>query len=609
MQSSPKQEKRIARLKTPNSGDELVLLKMDGSEGLSELFEYRVDALSPNKNIDFTNSIGRLCTIEVGSYGGATRYFNGVLVEAQWTGMSQSLYAYHLVLRPWLWLLSRRSNCRIFNRKTVVAILREVLDEGGLGRYDIKANESEYPEIEYCVQYRESDLDFVSRLMEEFGLYTFYAHSDGQHLLVVADSKSCHQKVDLPAGKLPYVELAGQNRRISEHVYQWTAERRFRTGKFTLNDFDYMKPTADLNSESQGSESYKDAKLEAYDYPGRFTERDRGKTLSRIRLEAEQALDYRKHAQGDAISLYPGALVALDKHPTDDGEYLVVRAVHSIVSEAYATGAGSEVDEIYRGHYELLKSSRPFRAPLATLKPMIRGPQTAIVVTRESAKGEEIDVDEEGRIFVQFHWNRDKKRISRPVRVAQMWSGKAWGWQFIPRVGHEVVVEFLEGDPDQPIVVGAVYNKEYKYPYSLPQNKTMSGVKSDSSKGHNGYNEFVFEDKKNEEKVRFRAEKDHDSVVRHAETRIIGETFETAAGSPSRATTLKNGDESLKIESGNWNGEVAEKIHFKAGSEIVLEVGASKITMTVSTLKIESGQIKIEAVSEIEQTAPLIKIN
>lgn len=189
-----------------------------------------------------------------------------------------------------------------------------------------------------------------------------------------------------------------------------------------------------------------------------------------------------------------------------------------------------------------------------------------------------------------------------------MWSGKSWGTQFIPRVGQEVVIEFLEGDPDQPLVVGTVYNKDFRYPYALPDNKTISGIKSDSTKGHSGYNEFVFEDKKSGETIRMRAEKDHDTVVRHAETRVIGETFETPVGSPARSTKIKNGDDQLKIDSGDWNATVGSKISFTATQEIVFKVGSSKITMTTSSIKIESGDIKIDGMF-ITQKASIIKIN
>lgn len=603
------QKDRVAELVTPLGRDTLVLTKFEGSEGLSELFEYKIDAISHVEDLDFDALIGKNCHVRFRSYDGIDRVFNGVLVDAEWSGVRQAANAYQLVLRPWLWLLRRTATCRIFKDKNVFDIIEEVFQDGGFKDFEIKASRGDYEKIEYCVQYRETDLSFVSRMLEEWGIYTFFEHDPQRHRLILADARSCHEPIKAGGGTLPFVELAGTDRRDREHLSAWRAERRLRTGKFCSNDFDYMKPTADLKAEHQANAGYEKGNLESYDYPGRYTERDLGRRRTKVRLEAEQALDQRKYASGDAASLFPGALVTLRQHPTDDGQYLVVRARHVLAPETYRTGSGAGSGELYSGRYELQPVERPYRAPLVTARPLVHGPQTALVVTRKGKESEEIDVDEEGRIFVQFHWNRDKDRISRPVRVAQQWSGKSWGWQVIPRVGQEVVVEFLEGDPDQPLVVGTVYNKDYPYPFKLPDKKTLSGVKSDSTKGHGGYNEFVFDDEKSSEKIAVRAEKDLETVVRHAETREIGVTFETPQGKPSRSTVLKNGDEKLKVETGDWNVDIAEKIHIKAGTQIVIEVGASRITMDPASIKIEAGEIKVKGTALIEQQAPLIKLN
>jgi len=602
------QKERTAELVTPLGRNVLVLTRFDGSEGLSEHFEYHVEAVSKRQDIDFDKLIGKNCHVKLKSYGNATRYFNGVLVEADWSGVQHNLNAYRLVLRPWFWLLGRKATCRIFKEKSVFDIVEEVFQDGGFKDFQIKASRSDYEKIEYCVQYRESDLAFVSRLLEEWGVYTHFEHDAQRHQLMLCDSRSCHKPVKAGGGIVPFLPLSGSDRHDREHVSSWRGERRFRTGKFATNDFDYMKPTANLQAEQKGSALYEKGTLESYDYPGRYTERDLGQRRTKVRLEAEQADDKRKHASGDAASLFPGALATLQNHPSDNGEYLVVRATHRIEAETYRS-SGNGGGEVYSGTYEFQPVDRPFRAPIVTPRPLVHGPQTALVVTRKGRESEEIDVDEEGRIFVQFHWNRDRDRISRPVRVAQQWSGKSWGWQVIPRVGQEVVVEFLEGDPDQPLVVGTVYNKDYPYPFKLPDEKTISGVKTDSTKGHGGYNKLTFDDKKSSETIALRAEKDLEAVVQHAETREIGVTFETPQGKPSRSTTLKNGDEKLKVESGDWNVDIAEKIHIKAGTQIVIEVGASKITMSPSSIKIEAGEIKVQGTALIEQQAPLIKIN
>ncbi|PIU04183.1 MAG: type VI secretion system tip protein VgrG [Methylobacterium sp. CG08_land_8_20_14_0_20_71_15] len=602
------QGSRVAELVTSAGKDKFVLLRFEGEEGLSRLFEYRIEALCRDRNFDFDALLGKKAHVRFRSYEGVDRYFSGLVVDTEWTGVRQAANAYRLTLRPWLWLLGRRSDCRIFKDKNVLDIIEDVFRKAGFSDYEIRAARGEYDKIEYCVQYRETDLGFVSRLMEEWGVYTFFEHSEGGHKLVLADSRSCHRPVKAGGGAIPFIALGGQDRREREHVSTWRSERRFRSGRFTSLDYDYMKPTADLKADAQGAERYEKASLERYDYPGRYTENDLGRKRVKVRLEAEQALDHRRSASGDAASLYPGGLVTMRQHPTDDGQYLVVSARHTIQAEAYRSGEAAE-GELYSGVYEIQPVDRPFRAPPVTPRPLVQGPQTAVVTTRKGRESEEIDVDEEGRIFVQFHWNRDRDKISRPVRVAQMWSGKSWGFQVIPRVGQEVVVQFLEGDPDQPLVVGTVYNKDYPYPYKLPDEKTVSGMKSDSTKGHGGFNQLTFDDKKSSEKVVFRAEKDLESVVRNSETREVGVAFDTPSGKPSRSTTLKNGDEKLKVESGNWKAEVAQEVHIKAGTRLVLEVGASKITMDPASITIEAGKITLQGTALIEEKAPLITLN
>jgi type VI secretion system secreted protein VgrG len=555
------------------------------------LFEFRVDALSKDENIDFNKVIGRNCSVKFKSYKGAERIFNGILVAAQWTGVKDVHYAYRLVFKPWLWLLSHTSDSKIHVKKTAPDIIKQVFSDAEFRDFRESLTAS-YPTIEYCVQYRESDLDFVCRLMEEFGIYYYFEHTSDKHTLVLADSKSSHKAIP-GSTTVPYIDLEGRDRRDCEHLYHWTRERTFQAGKVTLKDYDQLRPSAEMTSEAQASEGYNKANLEVYDYPGKYprggpTERKKtsdGDKFAKIRLEAAQARDHRRYATGDAISLYPGGLIKLDKHPaaSENVQYLVIRASHSFGTEAYRSGFGS--NEVYTGRYEFLGSDRPFRAPLITPKPIIHGPQTAKVVGQQ---GEEIDVDEHGRITVQFHWDRDKKP-SRRVRVAQVWSGKTWGGQHIPRIGQEVVVAFIEGDPDRPLVVGTVYNDEYRFPYKLPDNKTQSGLKSDSTKGGGGYNEIKYEDKKGSEKIEVHAQKDLDTVVENNETRKIGE------------------DQTI---------DVGETISVTAGKRIVLRVGQSTITVTETQVEVKSPRVKVNSMeTEVKGSATitlqggLVKIN
>ncbi len=395
-QTGSSQRGRVAELVTPAGHDKFVLVHFEAYEALSALFEFSVDALCDDQNYDFDALLGKNAYVRYQSYEGVERYYHGIVVAAQWTGVSQDAHAYRLTLRPWMWLLGRRADCRIFKDKTVVEIVEQVFKDAGFSDFEMKVSRSDYAKIEYCVQYRESDLDFVNRLLEEWGIYTFHEHSASKHQLVLADSRSAHRPVRAGGGTIPFIALAGQDRREREHLSAWRSDRGVRTGTFATNDFDYMKPAANLRADASGSERYEKARFEAYDYPGRYVERDLGGKRAKVRLEAEQAQDHRRHAAGDAASLHPGCLVTLQRHPSDDGQYLVVAARHVIRPEAYRSGAGAHAGELYSGSYELQPVDRPYRAPPVTPRPRVHGPQTAIVTTRKGKESEEIDVDEEG---------------------------------------------------------------------------------------------------------------------------------------------------------------------------------------------------------------------
>jgi type VI secretion system secreted protein VgrG len=621
------QSERVAEFKTPLGKDVLVLINIEGIELLGDLFEFKIEVLSEQENIDFDKALGQGCTLKLKAYKGKERIYHGILTQAQWVGKIEDFYHYRLILRPWLWMLGHRADCRIFLDKDVKDVIKEVFTKAGFNDFEFRTN-GDYEKIPYCVQYRETDLAFVSRLMEQYGIYYFFEHSDGKHSLTLADSRSSHKAIaDLP--KVPFIPLSESELRPEQHLYSWVSERRFRTGKVQFNDYDYLKPKKNLLAPSEASEKYTHAKLEVYDFPGKYDEEDKGKKLSRFRLEAEQAADHRRIIEGDAASLHPGGLVTVEKHPTaaENKEYLIVRADHRFSSHHYRTvkadaaaSSGSEDDEkdqIYHGYYEFQPSDRPFRMLPLTPKPRIHGIQTAKVVGKKGEENEEISTDEHGRIWVQFFWDRDPK-LTCPIRVAQVWASKKWGGIFIPRVGMEVVVEFLEGDPDRPLVIGAVYNGDNKVPYDLPDNKTVAGWKSDSSKGGNGYNEFIFEDKKSSENIRMHAEKDHNVTVRNAETWTIGEAFMPPKGSPSRTATLKNGDDQLNIEMGDRN------VAIPMGSQsttamlsITHTVGMTTVTLTPATMTVESPVVEhtaetvinYTAGATINLTAPIINLN
>jgi len=439
------------------------------------------------------------------------------------------------------------------------------------------------------VQYRESHAAFVMRLMEHHGLYYFFEHSTAKHELVIADAKASHKPVPNLA-RMRYIALTEDGRRAEQHVSDWTPTRRFRTGKVVLKDYNFKTPNAPLKVEHTQPGTYEKGSLEVFDYPGTHEEDPPGEKFAKARVQALQATDERRETAGDAASLLPGGLVTVFDHPvgSENGEYIVVRAVHAFGGESYTSGRGAAREAIYSGFYELQPSSRPYKAPVVTPKPLIHGIQTAKVVgDNGGALG--IDVDEHGRILVHFHWERTSMK-SRRVRVGQVWADKQWGGIYTPRIGQEVIVTFLEGDPDQPLVIGAVYNEDNKHPYKMPGEKTWSGVKSKTVKFSKGYNEFVFDDGESGPLLRMYADKDQEMGVGNDEKRTIERDQKTKIGR-------------------NQDVDIGNTLTVTAGQKIVLKVGASTITMDPTSIKIESLNITVKGNAKLDATAPLTTVN
>jgi type VI secretion system secreted protein VgrG len=580
MPSSYTQDQRIARLTTPLGKDRLALISFEAVETISRPFEYRIEAINTDRQIlTFDDAVGKHCTVRLLSIDGTERFFDGMLAQARWLETRREGNIYELTLRPWLWLLSKRVNSLIFHDKTAPQIISEVFGEhGGLANFQQSLSKP-YPVREYCAQYRESDMDFVSRLMEEEGIFYFFRHSEGAHKLVMGDGATACQPV--PRGTRPFVATGQADRRETEHFSLWRPQRRFTTGKVAMTDYDFKRPSANLKAEKEGEARYENGKLESFEFPGRYVEQSDGAGYARARLESLRAEDERVQAEGDCVSLHPGALVTLGGHPdgAQNEQYMVLSASHTFEGESYSSGVGDASG--YGGAYELMKSDKPY-APLAlTPRPFIRGPQTAQVV------GEgEIDCDKYGRVLLRFHWDR-KSDKSRRVRVAQVFAGQNWGAIFTPRVGMEALVDFLEGDPDQPIVVGTVYNGDNMPPFDLPGKKNVSGWKSNSTTGGGGYNEFVMDDSKDSELVRFHGQKDLDSTIENDETRLV-----------------KN-DRTTKIEN-NDTLDVGNEILIKAGNKITITVGNSSITMDPMSIKIESPSVEVTTSLEFKSNSKLL---
>ncbi len=559
MAASIRQQNRSAILRVPGEEDELVLARFDGSEGVNTLFEFRVEALSEKGDINFDSKIGKNVSVLFKSASDEKRVFDGILTETQWLGARGDFFAYRLVLRPWFWILSQRSDCFIFHEKTVTDIVGEVFHRHSFAVFDDRTI-GEYKPIEYCVQYRETDMAFVCRLLEQYGINYFFAHTEGEHKLVLCDDNDHFDAA--PGGSRAYVPLAIRNRKDEELLTHWIPERRFTSGRLAYRDYNFKKPTARMDAEATGTASYEHAGQELYNYPGKYEERDDGDNLAKLHLEEEEGQDKRCLGSGNCVSLYPGTLMTLTEHPFDyNKEYVVLAAQHSFTSQQYRSGDGSGGGEgDYDGQFEFGESSIPLRPGFVTRKPLMHGPQTAVVVGQD---GEEIDCDKYGRILVRFFWDRKKDQSMR-CRISQNWASRQWGGMIIPRIGMEVVVEFLEGDPDRPLVTGCVYNGDNMPPYELPAYKTRSTFKSHSHKS-DGYNEIRFEDEKGQEEVWFHAQRYHNGVVGSDETWSVGGNRHKTVGASQSETIGAHKD----INVGANHREAI-------GSNMSLAVGASR---------------------------------
>jgi len=626
-----KQDDRTGILTTPLGDDVLALSQLNAVEALSELFEFHIQAVSLQANLDFNSALGLGCTVELMTGDNLKRYFNGIMTEARWTSVHQDLYVYDLVLRPWLWLLTRTSDCRIFTQMTPIGIIKKVFSHRGFSAVEDKTTGSP-PTLEYCVQYRETDFNFVCRLMEQYGVYYFFEHSDGKHTLVLADAKSSHKPAP-GLSSVAYNPVDNAGRREMQYLETWSLGRRAQSGAYTLEDYGYKKPSANLLAEAQNPGGYAHDSMEIFDYTYSYVDTEGnnlvdqgvGQKFAKYRVEAFQSLDKRRSSTGGAPSLFPGALVTLERHPDSDEnkEYLVTHCTHNFETQSYRSGGGGGLG--YIGHYEMAPSDRQFRAPLVTRKPEIAGYQSALVIRDKSNPGEEIDVDELGRIFVRFYWDRERKHARR-IRVAQIWAGSNRGALFVPRVGDEVLVQYEEGDPDRPIVVGSVYNGNNTVPMTLPDKKVKSGILTQSSKGGNGYHMLLFDDTGGSEIVKLRSQKDlmfkalnnEQRDIVNSQTENVGQDETINVGFP-----VPPGD---SPGSGNFTLNALNKVTINVGpqgspltqlimdtSSITLNVGPggsmSQIVMNQTSISVTSTQITVTGNATVSISAPMVDIN
>ena len=520
------QTARMGRLSTALGKDALVLMRFEGVERLNGLFDFHVDCLGTSDHLDFDALIGTPATVTLANHM-AERSFDGIVTEARWMGSGENGQRYRLRLQPWFWLASLRRNQRIFHNKTVIQILQELLSAyADAGQLEDQTS-ADYPVLEYTVQFRESDMNFAARLMERHGISYHFQHDGGAHRMVLTDFADAHATI----GRRDFHPDEGHHQADEEHFWDWRPARRITTGAIRLTDYNFKTPMAAMAVDRIGDAAHEQGQIESFDWPGDYLDQGRGKVVAQLRAEAERGQDKRFEAEGDVLSLAAGARVTLagDAVPGTGEDYLCLVATHSYTSDNYGSG-GMQGDEFaYRGRYVLMPEAAPMLPERKTPLADVRGPQTARVV---GAEGEEIDCDEYGRILVRFHWDLDNAYSMR-CRVSQNWSGNGWGGMVIPRVGMEVLVEFLDGDPDQPLVTGCVYNGRNKVPYDLPAHKTKSVFRSDTHKGA-GFNEISFEDEKGNENIALHAQKDQTlKVLNNRMKRIDNDQVESVGRNKS----------------------------------------------------------------------------
>jgi type VI secretion system secreted protein VgrG len=538
-------------LKSPLPDGQLSVRWMTGHEELGRLFEYELEIHSERGDVVFDALLGKPLTVCVAKEQGV-RFFNGIVTRLMRVGDIRDFFVFRAILSPKLWLLTRTRDCRVYQDQTVPEVVKSILREHVVP-FSEKLSTDSYRRWDYLTQYRESDFAFVSRLLEQEGIYYYFKHDLDKHELVLADSVSSHEPV--PGYERIPVRPPGTAVVKQDHFTEWRSVHQGTSAQVTLQDHDFrLRRGSDIKVfKGVGSEHEQD-ELEIYDHPGEYVvaenqedadaaaTRQAGEHYALARLDEQRSELARVEGSGNARGVEAGALIRIDTLDELNNEYLVVATQYEVRNAELRSGQPAE-DEMCRLSFNGIESKRQFRPARSTKKPVIPGPQTAIVVGK---KGEEIWTDKYGRVKVHFHWDREGQEDETSscwVRVGQIWAGTNWGSIHIPRIGHEVIVQFLEGDPDRPLITGAVYNIDNMPPYDLPASATQSGIKSRSTRGGTpqNFNEIRFEDKKGSEELHVQAEKDMSTLVKNNRSMSVGGN-ETYSVTGTRNLTITKKD-------------------------------------------------------------------
>lgn len=601
----PSTSTRHVRMECAALGDTAVFMRMSTTEELGRMSEFQLAFLSPSNDIDPADVLGQTLSVTLDYPAGGERQFNGIVTTLRLIVPGDTTHnrmaRYEAVVHPRLWLLTQSSHRRFFYQKTVPQIVSAVFEP-----FDIdfrNACSASYPALDHCVQYRETDFDFVSRLLEREGIHYFFEYAGGKHTLVLADSNSEHRPI-AQYETIPY-QAWDTPQQDEECVYRWVSGATLQTGRYEVNEYDFEKASVSNNhglvARATRAAPFDPARYVMQEHLTGHVKAADGDRLARVNVEIHQTQNDSIDARSTSRGLIPGGLIRLRVSPAtaQDRQYLITQTRAEIVSDAYVSTSDGTLP-LFDCSFTAIRADNTFRTARTTPEPRVGGPQTAVVVGPD---GDEILTDQYGRVKVQFHWEQlvtssGAQKLDRCwVRVSQSWANKRWGSMQLPRIGQEVLVEFIEGDPDRPVITGAVYNSTNMPPYELPANAAISTLKSNSTKGGSGYNEVRLDDRKGDEQLFFHAERDHETWVKHdALMNVRNDRHLSVSGSEFIKTTGTRNDTVMGSSKSNVLGGVTAAT-MTTHNQFVGEAYSLNAGMAV--------QIKAGMAVEIEATASI----
>lgn len=632
MAGDPSQKDRLFTFESPLGKEKLIPRRFWGREALSELFTYQIELASADPEIDPDQIIGRRATLGLRGFDGEFRYFDGFVSRFEQLPHGVGPYTlYFCELRPWLWFLTLTTDCYIFQDLSVPDVIKKRFEKWGFQDFQMRLYENHVP-WEYCVQYRETVYDFISRLCELEGITWYHKQENGKHTLILTDQKSGHEPCP-GKSSYKYEKVFGiGTKRGDDVIYDWQLRKSVRPGKYAHQEYHFENPETDLTGEEETTlRAGADPKYEIYDFPGEYEEKEEGRQWARSRQQ-ENEVDYHvAEGRSNSRTLHAGYKLTLREHERSDqnDQYLITEVIHEGAEGPLYFGDEAEAAS-YENTFKCIPAQTQFRPKRRTKKHQMLGKQTAKVV---GPSGEEIYTDKYSRVKVKFNWDRVRPKdkthegASCWIRVMQPWTGVEWGQIWIPRIGQEVVVDFFEGDPDRPVIVGCLYNSDNMPPYSLPGKMNRSGWKTRSTKngGAANFNELRFDDTKGEELVLLHAEKDldvsvendfcelverdhHNKVERHHYEEVGGDRHTTVGGVLNESI---GGKMSLTCENAIHQKAQQDilvqsqtgQVHIKAGQRVILDApmgitllgGGSFVNISPSGVSIQGAMVYINS--------------